>query len=69
MSASEIEQAPTATVPERPRRLRALLFSALAAQYTLIALGVGLPLAATLRFVVTPQIVAKFEALTTALGR
>jgi hypothetical protein len=71
MSAVE-EDAPSFAVTKRPsgrwRRLRAIFFTALVAQYTLIALGVGLPLAATLRYFVTPQIVATFEALTKALN-
>jgi len=34
-----------------------------------VALLVGLSVAATLRYFVTPQIVAKFEAIATALRR
>jgi len=51
------------------RRLRRLLLAAFTAQYTLIAIGVGLPLAATLHYIVTPQIVGKFQAVATALKR
>jgi hypothetical protein len=40
-----------------------------AAQYIIVALLVGLSVAATLRYLVTPQIVAKFEAIATALRR
>ena len=39
------------------------------AQYALVALMVGLSVAGVLRTFVTPQIVAKFEALATALKR
>ena len=50
------------------RRLRAILL-ALMTQYAIIAAVVGLSLAAMLRYLVTPQIVAKFEAIEAALKR
>jgi hypothetical protein len=52
----------------RRRRLRSILL-ALMAQYTIIATIVGLSVAGILHYVVTPQIVAKFEAIEAALKR
>ena len=52
----------------RRRRLRSILL-ALMAQYTIVAMLVGLSVAGILRYVVTPQIVAKFEAIEAALKR
>jgi len=52
----------------RRRWLRSILL-ALMAQYTVIAMVVGLSVAGILRSVVTPQIVAKFEAIEAALKR
>jgi hypothetical protein len=52
----------------RRRRLRAIL-AALTAQYTIVTIVVGLSVAGILRYLVTPQIVAKFEAIETALKR
>jgi hypothetical protein len=52
----------------RPRRLRSILL-ALMAQYTIVSMIVGLSVAGILRYVVTPQIVAKFEAIEAALKR
>jgi len=72
MSALEAEETPTLAVAKRPRdRLRRLgrMLLVFAAQYIIVALLVGLSVAATLRYFVTPQIVAKFEAIATALRR
>ena len=52
----------------RRRRLRAILL-ALMTQYTIIAAVVGLSVAGILRYLVTPQIVATFEAIEAALNR
>jgi hypothetical protein len=52
----------------RRRGLRAILL-ALITQYVIIATVVGLSLAAMLRYLVTPQIVARFEAIEAALKR
>ena len=52
----------------RRRWLRSILL-ALMAQYTIIAMVVGLSVAGILRYVVIPQIVAKFEAIEAALKR
>ena len=73
MSAVEGEDAAILTVAgapkPRPRRLRAAFVTVLTAQYTLVALAVGLTVAGILRYLVTPQIVAKFEAIEAALKR
>jgi hypothetical protein len=72
MSAVEDEGAAILTVASAPkvrrRRLRSILL-ALTAQYTIVAMIVGLSVAGILRYVVTPQIVAKFEAIDAALKR
>jgi hypothetical protein len=72
MSTVEGEDAGILTVANAPkvrrRRLRSILL-ALMAQYTIVAMIVGLSVAGILRYVVTPQIVAKFEAIEAALKR
>ena len=50
------------------RRLRSIVL-ALMTQYTIVAVVVGLSVAGILRYVVTPQIVAKFETIEAALKR
>jgi hypothetical protein len=52
----------------RRRRLRSIVL-ALLAQYTIVSMIVGLSLAGILRYVVTPQIVARFEAIEAAFKR
>jgi hypothetical protein len=73
LSTLETEEAPLVAAERRPRRrLRRVLMvvlAVLAAQYTITSLIVGVSVAATLRYFVTPQIVAKFEALAMALKR
>jgi cytochrome c-type biogenesis protein CcmE len=73
LSALEGEETPLLVAAQRPRsRLRRLLMVVLAilvAQYTITSLIVGVSVAATLHYFVTPQIVAKFEALAIALKR
>ena len=73
MSAVEGEDAAILAVAGAPkprrRRLRAAFMAVLTAQYTLVALAVGLTVAGILRYLVTPQIVAKFEAIEAALKR
>ena len=59
------------TAADRPpppwlRALRGILLGIIT-QYIIIATTVGLSLAATLRYYVTPQITANFEALAKAL--
>jgi hypothetical protein len=71
MSAVEGEDAALAVArPEKVRRrpLRRILL-ALATQYVIIATIVGLSVAATLHFLVTPQVVAQFEAIEAAFIR
>lgn len=71
MSTVEDEDALLAAVkPPKVRRrpLRAILL-ALMTQYVIIATVVGLSVAATLHYLVTPQIVAKFEAIEAAFKR
>jgi hypothetical protein len=53
---------------DRRRRLRSILL-ALMAQYTIVTMIVGLSVAGILRYVVTPQIVAQFEAIEAAFKR
>jgi hypothetical protein len=72
MRAVEEQHAPilTASPPPRPRpRYLRMILLAMFAQYTIVSLVVGLSVAGTLRYFVTPQIVAKFEALNAALRR
>ena len=72
MSAVEGEGAAILAVAGAPkvrrRRLRSILL-ALMAQYTIVTLIVGLSVAGILRYVVTPQLVAKFEVIEAALKR
>jgi hypothetical protein len=72
MSTAEGEDAAILAVASAPkvrrRRLRSILL-ALMAQYTIVTMFVGLSLVGILRYVVTPQIVAKFEAIEAALKR
>ena len=59
-----------ATTPQKARRrlLRRILLTLLT-QYVIIATFVGLSVAATLHYVVTPKIVAQFEAIEAAFKR
>jgi hypothetical protein len=72
MSAVEGENSAILAVASAPkvrrRRLRSIVL-ALMAQYTIVATVVGLSVAGILRYVVTPQIVAQFEAIEAALKR
>jgi hypothetical protein len=69
-SPGEAAEAPQAFAEPRrriwPRVLRIVLLVAFS-QYLIIALVVGLSLAATLRHYVTPQLLATFEAIAKAL--
>ena len=73
LSALETEETPllAAEQPPRSRWRRPLIvaLTVLASQYTITSLIVGVSVATTLRYFVTPQIVAKFEALAIALKR
>ncbi len=71
MSAVEGEDAALAVAtPQKVRRrpLRRILL-ALTTQYVIIATIVGLSVAATLHYLVTPQVVAQFEAIEAAFRR
>ena len=73
MSAVEGEDAGFLAVASAPktrrRRFRAAFMAVLTAQYTIVAMIVGLSVAGILCYLVTPQIVAKFEAIEAALKR
>lgn len=56
-----------ASAPKRRRRFLRALLLILTAQYTITAVLVGASVAATLRYLVTPEIVARFEAISAAL--
>ena len=71
MSAVESEDSLLAVArlkKQRRRPLRRILL-ALATQYVIIASIVGLSVAATLHYLVTPQVVAQFEAIEAAFRR
>ena len=72
MSSVEDKDAFILTAPRmpkaRPRRLRAML-AVFMAQYTMVAIVVSLSVACILHYLVTPQIVAKFEMIAAALKR
>jgi hypothetical protein len=59
----------TAAKPPKaqPRRLGAIFLAVFTAQYTIIAICVSLSVAGTMRYLVAPQIVARFEAIVAAL--
>jgi hypothetical protein len=73
LSALDGEGTPLLAVERPPRsrwrRVLMVVLAVLVAQYTITSLIVGVSVAATLRYFVTPQIVAKFEALAVALRR
>ena len=72
MSTAEDEnafiRAGTGAPNARPRRLRPIL-AVLTAQYAVVAALVCLSVAGILHYLVTPQIVAKFELIAAALKR
>jgi hypothetical protein len=73
MSALEGEQLPIQAASQPPRwrwrRAGVIVLTIFVTQYTVTTLLVGLSVAGTLHYLVTPQIVAKFEALAIALRR
>jgi hypothetical protein len=73
MPAIEGEDASILSVASTPktrrRRFCAAFVAVFTAQYTLVAMTVGLTVAGVLRYLVTPQIVAKFDAIEAALKR
>jgi hypothetical protein len=70
---SAVEGEDAALAVARPRKVRRRLLRrillALATQYVIIATIVGLSVAATLHYLVTPQVVAQFEAIEAAFRR
>jgi hypothetical protein len=72
MSATDGEDAAILAVAGAPkprwRRLRSILLASMA-QYTIVTMLVGLTVAATLHYLVTPQVVAQFEAIEAAFRR
>jgi hypothetical protein len=70
MSATDGEDAALAVArPQKVRRPLRRILLALATQYVIIATIVGLSVAATLHYLVTPQVVAQFEAIEAAFRR
>jgi pyrroline-5-carboxylate reductase len=69
MSTVEDEDAPVlARAPKiRRRLLRAILQAVFTAQYTIVAIAACVTVAGTLHYLVTPQIVARFESIAAAL--
>lgn len=53
----------------RRRRLLGILLATVTTQYVIVAIVVSLTVAGILRYQVTPQIVATFEAIEAALKR
>jgi hypothetical protein len=71
VSATESEDTLLAAArpPKKPRRPLRRILLALATQYVIIATIVGMSVAAMLHYLVTPQVVAQFEAIEAALKR
>ena len=71
MNAVESEDALLAVAHPKKQRRRPVrrIMLALATQYVIIATIVGLSVAVTLHHLVTPQIVARFEAIEAAFRR
>ena len=51
----------------RRRPLHAILLAVFSAQYTIVAIAVCVTVAGTLHYLVTPQILARFESIAAAL--
>jgi hypothetical protein len=62
-------QAPSPPPRASWRRVGAIVLTVFVTQYTVTMLLVGLLVAGTLHYLVAPQIVARFEAIVTALRR
>jgi hypothetical protein len=74
LEAEELGEALRVQASSRPpraswRRVGVIVLTVFVTQYTLTTLLVGLSVAGTLHYFVTPQIVAKFEAIAAALRR
>jgi len=57
----------TSAPKPRRRRLLAIVLAVVTAQYTIVALVVGTSVAGALHYLVTPRVVAQFEAIAAAL--
>lgn len=55
------------TPKHRRRRLLGIVLAIATAQYTVVTILVGASVAGVLRYLVTPQIIAQFEAIAAAL--
>jgi hypothetical protein len=74
LEAEELGEELTIQAPSRPpraswRRVGGIVLTIFVTQYTVTTLLVGLSVAGTLHYLVMPQIVARFEAIATALQR
>ena len=73
MSTTDSEEvhllAPARPPKVRRRRLLTIVLATLTTQYVIVAVVVSLTVAGFLRYQVTPQIVATFEAIEAALKR
>jgi hypothetical protein len=73
MSALEQDEIPVQATSRPPRvrwrRVGAILLAIFVTQYTITTLLVGVSVVGALRTFVTPQIVARFEAIAIALKR
>jgi hypothetical protein len=71
MSSAESDDAllSVAAPPKVRRRLLRRILLTLVTQYVIIATIVGLSVAATLHYLVTPKVVAQFEAIEAAFKR
>lgn len=74
LEGEELAEEFTVRAPSRPpraswRRVGAIVLTVFVTQYTVTMLLVGLSVAGTLHYLVAPQIVARFEAITMALKR
>ena len=74
LEGEELGEELTVQAPSRPpraswRRIGVIVLTVFVTQYTVTMLLVGLLVAGTLHYFVAPQIVARFEAIATALKR
>jgi hypothetical protein len=71
MSIADDQDSVVATVATGPkprrRRLLAMILAIATAQYTIVTILVGASVAGALRYLVTPQIIAQFDAIAAAL--
>jgi hypothetical protein len=68
MSIADDQDSLVATGPKpRRRRLLAMILAIATAQYTIVTILAGASVAGALRYLVTPQIIAQFEAIAAAL--